>query len=343
LAVRAGDEPLALRASQRLAMALAYRGDPVTANALAERGLARARALGLGHAQSGLLNVLTICADLLGDRLAGLRYSLLDLSLNRQTGKRAHEAVALSNVGMSYLGFGAFDEARQYLEQALQLNRALGNRQVEGNTLAMLSELAWREGNPALALTCARAAHDISIEVNSPLHRVDSLWSLGNAELEHGRWSEAAAAFVRSETLARETELKPQVMSALDGQIRVALVCGDALKAQRLEERLLEAARATATSAAACATSATDSATGDSLSPDLFTGTYEHLLRLTLCRIHIGSDDRRAELRLAEAYAALMAEADRILDDGLRRSFLTKIPEHREIIALHAAHPGLWR
>ncbi|HEV8501698.1 MAG TPA: adenylate/guanylate cyclase domain-containing protein [Casimicrobiaceae bacterium] len=314
LAERASNEPLALRAIQRLAQALAYQGDPSTGQALADAGLARARAAGLRAEESRLLNALTVCTDLLGDRVAGLRYSLQDLSLNRAVGHRRNEAVALSNVGMSYLGFGAFDEAGKYLQEALRTNRALGNRQVEGNSQSILSELAWREGKPALALSHAQAAYDISNEIDSRLHQTDSLWSLGNAELALGHPAEAASAFERSETLAREIGLAPQVLNAIDGQMRVALARGDAPRAQSLTERLLAEARAAA------------------LSPGQFSGAYEHLIRLTLYRVRAGHDSREAARLLAEAHALLMVEADRIHDPDLRKRFLSSIAEHREIV-----------
>ena len=334
LAERAGDEPLALRAIQRRAQAAAYRGRPEEGRALAEAGLAWARRLGAKAEESSLLNALTVCTDLLGDRVAGLQQSLLDLALDREAGHRRNEAVALSNVGMSWLAFGALGEARRHLEEALRLNRALGNRQVEGNTHSILSELAWREGNGALAASHARDAHRIAVEVDSRLHQVDSLWSLGNAELALGDVAAAAAAFERSEALAHETGLVPQVLNALDGQARVALARGDAAQARHFAEQLLARAQAAAPGAAAGSAQGEDASDGDAPSTQLLAGTYEHLIRLTLHRAWAGADAPRADQLLVEAHAALAAEADRIHDAALRASFLADIAEHREIMAL---------
>jgi tetratricopeptide (TPR) repeat protein len=285
LAERTGDPVLALRSIHRLAPALAFRGDAAAGRALAEAGLARARALGLPREESRLLNALTVCTDMLGEQAAGLRYSLLDLELNRATGHRVHEAVALSNVGMSYLGFGAFEEARRHLHEALRLNRAMGNREVEGNCLSMLSELEWRERNHALASSHAQAAYAISIEVDSRLHQADSLWSLGNAELALGRWDEAVGDFERSEALARAMELTPQVLNALDGRARVALARGDTVQARRLGEQLLAEAEARAGA--------------DAPSTRWLGGTYEHLIRLTLHQAFVDADGPRADCLLA--------------------------------------------
>ena len=51
-------------------------------------------------------------------------------------------------------------------------------------------------------------------------------------------------------------------------------------------------------------------------------GTYENLIRLTLHQAFVGADGLRAGRLLAEAHTALMSEADRIQDAGLRHGFL---------------------
>ena len=106
------------------------------------------------------------------------------------------------------------------------------------------------------------------------------------------------------------------MLNALDGQARVALARGEGHKAQALVERLLAEARVAAPS------------TG------LFAGAYEHLIRLTLYRVRAGFDPVGADVLLDAAHAALMAEADRIRDVGLRQLFLSCINEHREIVEL---------
>jgi len=216
---------------------------------------------------------------------------------------------------MSYLGFGAFEKAREHLHEGLRMNQSLGNRQIEGNCFSILSELEWREENHGLALSHAQAAHAISVEGDSRLHQADSLWSLGNAELALGRWDSAAGHFERGEGLAREMGLVPLVLNALDGRARVALARGDASEAQRLGDQLLDEARA-------------------DRSTQQLDGTYEHLIRLTLYRAFVSSDAPRAERLLAEAHAALTTEAERIHDVGLRELFLSCITEHREIVEL---------
>lgn len=63
-------------------------------------------------------------------------------------------------------------------------------------------------------------------------------------------------------------------------------------------------------------------------------GTEEHRVRLTLYEVWHRAGDPRASAALIEAHRALMHEADAITDAALRRSFLTLIPENREIATL---------
>ena len=309
LAERAGNDVLALRAMQRLAQALAYQGRAEAGREIASRGLTRARELGLVREISGLNNALTVCTDALGDRVAGLRQSLLDLRLNREIGDRRNVGVALSNVGMSYMAFGAYEEAHEHLIDALQLNRLLGAREIEGNSHAMLSELAWRQGNGTLALEHAQKALAISGNIGSRLHDADALWSMGNAYLTLGEPDNAADAFKRSEAIARDVNSVPLALNAMEGQARVALFGGDVDAARRITERLRNEA-------------------GDGSD---YAGTYEHLLRLTLYRVDAAVGAATAQASLAAAHAALKAEAERIDDENLRRSFLARIDEHRKI------------
>jgi predicted ATPase/class 3 adenylate cyclase len=319
LAERAGAEDVVLRAMQRLAQALAFQGDPAAGLAVAKAGLARAIARGSPVAQSRLANAMSLCAAEQGDQAASLKHDLAMLGYCRQAGDRRSEAVALINAGVGYLRFGAHAEARKYLEESLQLNQALGNRVVQGGSLAGLSELSLREGDAAAALLHAQAALNILVAANSRLYQIDALHNLGNAQLALGDWTAAQVAFERAEALARAIDVSTKVPNALEGQARVALARGDVEMALTAVQQLLEYAG------------------GDSdpmPSAVTLVGTEDHRIRLTLHQVWGRAHDPRAEAALIEAHRALMREADAITDAALRRSFLTQIPENREIAAL---------
>jgi hypothetical protein len=63
-------------------------------------------------------------------------------------------------------------------------------------------------------------------------------------------------------------------------------------------------------------------------------GTDDHRIRLTLCKVWRRTGDARAEAAGIEARRALFEAAEAITDAALRQSFLTLIPESREIAAL---------
>ena len=318
LAERAKAEDIALRAMQRLAQALAFQGDPAGGLAIAEAGLARASALGSPVAQSRLANAMSLCAAEQGDQAASLRHDLAMLDYCRQAGDRRSEAVALINAGVGYLRFGAHAQARRYLEESLHLNQTLGNRVVQGGSLAGLSELSLREGDAAAALEHAQAALDILVAAGSRLYQIDALHNLGNAQLALDHWTAAQQAFERVETLAREIDVSTKVPNALEGQARVALARGDVPTALKAVQALLEYVGDV-----------------DAVPPAAaLVGTEEHRIRLTLHQVWRRALDPRAAAVLVEAHRALMREADAITDPSLRRSFLTLIPENREIVGL---------
>jgi class 3 adenylate cyclase/tetratricopeptide (TPR) repeat protein len=318
LAECAGAEDIALRAMQRLAQALAFQGDPTAGLAMAEVGLARATAFGSLVAQSRLANAMSLCAAEKGDQAASLRHDLAMLGYCRQAGDRRSEAVALINVGVGYLRFGAHPQARQHLEESLHLNKTLGNRVVQGGSWAGLSELSLREGDAAAALLHAQEALDILVAADSRLYQIDALHNLGNAQLALGHWAAAQEAFEKVEALAREIDVSTKVPNALEGQARVALTRGDLTMALKEVQHLLEYV-------------------GDGDPVPLaatLAGTEEHRIRLTMHQVWRRAQDPRAGAALTEAHRALMHEADAITDPAFRHSFLTFIPENREITVL---------
>jgi tetratricopeptide (TPR) repeat protein len=220
------------------------------------------------------------------------------------------------------------------------MHRTLGNREIEGNTCSVLSELAWREGDAPLALERAQAAWHVAAEGGNRLYQTDALWSLGNAHLALGRNEAADEAFERSGALAAEIGAVPQVLNALEGRARVALANADAARAGQCVEELLQRAAAAASKEGTTAVVENSHKGGDCADHNPFAGSYEHLIRLTLFRVWSELGDPRAGSLLAQAHARLMAEADRIRDVDLRQRFLTHISEHRQIqvAAANARH-----
>jgi class 3 adenylate cyclase/tetratricopeptide (TPR) repeat protein len=316
----AGADQLAMRAQVRLVAALANQGRLEESRALAQQGLEHARAMGLPMLEAYFANGLGICADLSGDLAGVLQTSSHVLALTRKIGNRRMESVAVANVGLWHLKLGDLDQSRRFLEEGLRLNRLLGIREMEGHVLCSLSELALIEGEASAALRHAREALDISVKVRSRPNQSSALAVLANAEMACGKWQDAATAFAQMEALSREIAFSAGIIEAMEGTVRLALRQQKIGEAKIALERMLSTAREIA---------------GDNRE-DPFAGGLENQIRLTIYQVWKAADDPRAAAALEDAHHKLQGRAAAIHNDALRRSYLDKVKENREIQALWA-------
>ena len=309
-AERAADVESKLEAQRLLADALAAQGDLAGGEALARDGLVEARARGLRRVEGVFLNALSYIAGLQDDQVTGLSLDLQDLPIWRELGDVQGEAIALANVGGDWLWFGELAKARQCLEDSLKLSRIAGARSLECGPLTDLSQVLLRQGDAAQALSVARAALDIAVDVQARDFEAQSLCCVGDAELALGNHEAAAAAFERAESVAAAIGHGIE-HDAMAGRARVALAASDLAGAMLLVERLL------ATPAAAGALEGADA----------------KRIILTCHQVLAAAGVARAAVQLDRAHALLRSRAATIDDPALRASFLGRIAEHREILA----------
>jgi len=320
LAEQSGDDALALRALQRLALARVDHGDALGGRALATQGLARAQALQLPALQLRFLNALGVCAERLGEAAENLRLNMQTRPLSRALGDLRSEAIDAANLGIGWLRFGALDAARAELEDGLHLSRLTGNRAVEGALHCPLATLALFEGDADRAAALARAGLRICAEVGNRRHLCNIQANLGNAELARGDHPAAALAFEAAAALARDIRDDDWLLDSLCGLARAALASGDTAKAVGIVEAMLQHAAASAPRAT-----------------NPYAGASEHQIRLTVHEVWAAAGNARADTALDEAHAALQAAAAAIDDDSLRHGFLSVVPEHRRTMALWQA------
>jgi len=314
LAERAGDGVLRLRAQQRLAIALSMLDDVAASEALTLEGLAAARAQGLRDVEARFLNMQARNAITRDNIVVSLTTDQQVLRICRGLGDRLFEATTLVNLGYSWLMLGDYTQARRHLEEGLQLTRATGNHATEPYALVSLSILARWQGDDSQALAHAQSALDIAIAVKDSAIEAAALVWLGDAELALGRHAAAATAFQRAHAL--DVALGDPGYRGAAGSARVALAEGDAAGAMLRLEGLL---------AHLAAGGPLDGA------------DQPQLIRLTCHQVLTRAADPRAAEVLGSAYAKLQARAATIADATLRHSFLTNVPENREIVALWAA------
>jgi class 3 adenylate cyclase len=310
LAARAGDEALRLRAQTLLGSALLYLGDITASKALALEGLAAARARGEGSNEALFLNVLAVAAFHEGDLTGYLDFAQQYLVVAREQSQERPKSIALGNLGLAWLRLGDHAQARAMLEDALRATRAMRDRASEPNALCALAQLALREGDDALALTHAQAALDVAVEVRARRYEARALWFLGNAELALGRHAAAQTAFERCCTVALAIG-HTLLHNGKAGLARVALEQGDVAGAMRDITDVLD----------------------HLASGGMLAGAEEPRLIQLICYQVLGrAGDSRAAAMLASTHTAIQTAAATIADPELRQSYLTNIPEHREII-----------
>ncbi|HSW21428.1 MAG TPA: AAA family ATPase, partial [Burkholderiaceae bacterium] len=309
-AERAADVESRLEAQRLLADALGALGELAAGEALARDGLAKARAHGLRRAEGVFLNALSYIAALRDDQVTGLSLDLQDLPIWRELGDPQGEAIALANVGGDWLWFGQLAEARQCLEGSLKLSRTVGARSLECGPLIDLSHTLLRQGDAAQALGVARAALDTAVHVQARDYEAHGLYGVGEAELALQHLEAAATAFERAESVAAEVGHGTE-HDAVAGRARVALAASDIAGAMGFVERLLASAAATAAPAS----------------------VDTKRILFTCHQVLLSAGDPRAAALLDSAHALLQSRAATINDPALRQSFLTHIPEHREILA----------
>lgn len=314
LAERCDDTPLRLNAMRLLADALARHGDLAAGEALAQKGLEEARALRLPGPESRFLNALSVIAAQRNDTVMLLETSQQATALRRELGDTRNEAIGLASLGAAWLDLGAFAQARSDLDECLRLFRAIGDRALEPLSAANLSQLALWEGNATEAREHAAAALEIAGEVQAQAFQIFALWCLANAELALGELDAAERSYTRAFNQARSIE-SAQIHDASAGLARVALARGDmaaAVKALRPVLATLDA--------------------GGNLDGTLGATQIQSVCWQVLDR----SGDPRASPLLAQAHEALQARAAELNDEGLRDSFLMRVPPNREIVAAWA-------
>jgi len=318
-ATRAGDDTLRLQALRLVASARVMQGYIDEGQALALRGLAEAKALGLRSVEARLLNTLAAVALMRDDVVGALDLSRQGLSIHRETGDRVNEAIALSNLGRGWLALGDLPQARRELDTALLLARANGDRVVEGSALCKLSTLALWQGDETRALALARTALEIAMAAQARDDEVLAGLALGDAELTLGRTAAARQAYAQAHRVALEIDL-PLKHDTNTGLALVALADGDTAAALAALQPVLDLVAA-----------------GGGLDSAMDPRRIEWACHQTLAR----AGDPRAAVWLARAHAALMAEAEAISRHSpgtqLHQGFLQNIPHHRATVAAWAA------
>lgn len=133
-------------------------------------------------------------------------------SLSRKRQKKSELAekrqlgAALTHLGVRHLELGLVSRAIEYLEQALQLRRAIGDRQGEGNQLGNLGCCYQGLGDARRAIDYHEQALVISREIGDRRGEGSHLGNLGTAFATQKRFDRALACWLRSTDIFRRIQ-----------------------------------------------------------------------------------------------------------------------------------------
>jgi predicted ATPase/transcriptional regulator with XRE-family HTH domain len=156
------------------------------------------------------------------------------LAIQRALGNQQGIADALSNLGYVLLHRGEPTAAREHYEQALAINRELGNAQGIADDLSHQATIALDAGDPGTA----RVLHGESLAIWRDLgDRQGEAWALyrlGMAILRQGEDAAAGALFGQSLTVSRDMGYYWGIAEALEGLAALAAARGEVERALRL-------------------------------------------------------------------------------------------------------------
>lgn len=252
----------------------------------------------------------------------GLALELTERALRilQEIGDGVEEARAAAYLGQLYCYLGDHDRADTWFAQFLRGTEAIDAPEVVGDGLMSLALFMGETGDAERALSYAEQAWRLAQGVASPYTQARAQLVLAHAQAALGLPGAAATyeqVLARYETLANAD----LVAEPRSGLAAVALAQGDLHAALAQVEVVL-----------------------DLLAVRPFVGVDEPFaIYLTCYRVLQANHDPRATALLDTAYQRLQEYAGQIGDEPLRRSFLERVPVHRELVraAMARAHDAL--
>lgn len=297
---------------RHLGTACWYLGEFDTARAHWEQSLHIYRRLNDRHGESKALNNLSLVAIDQGDYIAAREYSAQALLIFQEVGHRWAECMALNNLGHLYRRLGDYDRSKVLLEQALRICREIGDRQTESMILSNLGFLFHYKGDEEAADAYSQKALFITRHLGARRDLADALTCRAHALSALGHLEEAADAYQQAFWLRNELGQTNLALDAQAGMTRILLAQGDLPQALAEVEEIMARLKEHA-------------AVGND---DPF------WVYLTCYDVLQAAGDGRAEAVLRDAYYLLQERALRIKDEQLQRSYLERVPTHRQIITL---------
>jgi tetratricopeptide (TPR) repeat protein len=235
------------------------------------------------------------------------------LHLARQIEDRRGEMLALGAIGSVCEDVGDYIGLQEFSQRALEIAREVEDRWNVSYNLAGLAEASRCLGDLTQASEYAEQALQVSREIGDVTSQAGDQVLLGHVCREQGELETAWDCYQQSLQVGRQQESGVLCLLSLAGLASTALARGNMTQARSHAAEIL----------AFLDRGGTIPSWG---------GPF--WIRLTCSRTLEAAGDPRAGEFLQQAYDLLMEQADRIGDEGMRRSFLENVPWNREIVAL---------
>ncbi|MEW5957004.1 MAG: AAA family ATPase [Chloroflexota bacterium] len=314
-AVRAGNRLLEVQALSSKAGTLAYTGEWLTAQQVAEEVLAKLPGIEDNVVQGRILGSLGFYYARAGDLSRALSLLSQGVGAARRAGNRQKEGRFVMNIGYVYISLGYYAQARATLEEGLALAEAIGDVALQTSLRYNLSYAYWRTGDRDRAQKVGeQALQEFRTTGSNLLGHACCLEYLGLYRAKTEDWS--AAMTYLAEAQARYGRIGADLfrMEVQAVEARCLLALGRREEAQQLATEVWAFLRER-------------SAEGIELLS---------LVYLYLANVFNGVETFESAGLAGEVieagYRELMRIAHKISDPQWRQSFLENVPENRSLV-----------
>jgi tetratricopeptide (TPR) repeat protein len=209
---------------------------------------------------------------------------------------------------------GMYEEARTWFERALFTNRECGNLFGEAKALTSLGLLFYHQNDyPAAHKACGQA-YDFTRQLGDRVLEAEALTAWGHVYAAQDETIEAAAAYQKALELRQELGQRDQGVEATAGLVHLALKEEASVHALPFVEKILDYMR---------------------FAGNLKVTQQPLWVDLVCYRALSANDDPRASQVLERAYNTLMSQVKNLENGAERKSFLSNVVSHREIVKLY--------
>lgn len=188
-----------------------------------EHALVLAQQAGLTQLEASCLRTMGILCNQRGDKQQMFEYYERALEKHRQAGDRRGEFSALNNLGVN---FSDGERRITYLEKALEIAQAIGERFYQGVALTNLSTQDWARGNFSRAIERVHQSAQLYQDIQATVLRATSMTT--SAEYAYSMGDYEAAAEMNNQALktAQQYGLDISEVDALAQQVSLDAILG---------------------------------------------------------------------------------------------------------------------